>query len=131
MTNPLCNTLMPADVRQQVEDAIQRRLYVANGTTVMGGACWWRVLRIEAGNIMLLRGDGGQECREWDRLTWTQEQWREHVTIDGAGLFRKVGFWSFTPVNNPAADAIAYCHRDPCGAGHELHLLRELLEEKP
>jgi hypothetical protein len=108
------------DIYQQVEAAIQRALYVP---------LWYRPIRIEHDEIVMLWGDCGNPNRPEDLSRWTPEQWRECVTEEGAGLYRRVGMWDFVPANDPAADLIADAHRYPESVARELYRARLRIAE--
>ena len=93
-----------------------------------GRKTWWRPIRIENGNIVLLWGDCGNENRSSDLWFTTPDKWREMVSEDGAGLYKRVGIWDFVPAYDPAADCIKFCFADPEAAGRELYELRTLID---
>ena len=120
---------MSEAVYQQVEDAISRNLYVPSGTRVAGTSAWWRPIKIDLGHIIMLWGDCGREDRPEDLSLWTPERWRDVVSEDGRGLYRKVGLWSFWPAFNPAIDEVLFANRHPDSAGLELHRLKKEVAE--
>ena len=120
---------MSEAVYKQVEDAIQKKLYVPSGTRALGTPAWWRPIKIELGHIIMLWGDCGREDRPEDLIFWTPERWRAVVSEDGRGLYRKVGFWSFWPAFSHAIDEVLFANKHPDSAGLELHRLKNEVAE--
>ena len=116
-------------VYQQVERAIERDLYVPRGTRGIGTTAWYRPIRIQNGEIVMLWGDCGNPNHPEDLSRWTPEQWRECVTENGTGLYKRVGMWDFAPACDPAADLIAEAHRYPESVARELYRARLRIAE--
>jgi hypothetical protein len=103
----------------QVEDAIARELHISGRyRTPLGGLSYEYPVAIEDGNIVLRDGDCG--LSKGVRIITTDE-WAK---LARGGLWRRVGMWSFTLADDPAASDIAWCHRSPEAAGYQLHRLR-------
>lgn len=115
---------MSEQTYQIIERAIRGQLYVARGTSSLGGPAWRRPIRIENGDVVMLWGDCGIESRPEDLCRWTLDEWREAAGEDGQYMYRKVGLWAFAPADDPATDDIRYAHTSPESAGRQLHRLR-------
>lgn len=107
---------MSEQIYLQVEDAIRRRLHVRRARA-SGGYSYWHPLSIQDGNIVLRDSDLGQRTR-----TITTDEWAE---LAEHGVWQLVGIWDFVRADDPAAGAIAYCHRNPNAAGRELYQHRQ------
>ena len=108
--------------QDQVRDAIRRKLHVAV-LRPWGKETRW-VYRYPVsidGEIVVMRDSDCGLAKP--SMRWTLDEWRTHVK-DGGGLLRQVWFWDFAPAEDPAADAIEFCHRSPESAGRELFRLR-------
>ena len=117
-------------IYHQVHDAINRKLYVSLGKRPSGYPAYWRPIKIDGDDIVMLWGDCGIESNPNDLRILNSKEWRSFVDEDGNGLFKKVGFWDFTPAHDPAADCIAEAHRNPWSVGRELYELRKLAKAK-
>jgi len=114
-------------IYQQVEAAIKGKLHVLTPRPNHFLDPWtWRYpVGIEHGNILMRDSDCGLAKPV---MTWTTDQWRERVSPEGDGLYRKVGMWDFVPADDPAVDCIRWCHSAPESAGRELYRLRQEIE---
>lgn len=112
---------MSEAIYEQVEDAIVRKLHLGAPSKAMSmyGMHWHYPVAIELGDIVMRDSDCGLAKPTW---TITPEEWERRASV--YGLWRKVGFWSFAEADDPAADAIAFCERNPHSAGRELYRLR-------
>jgi hypothetical protein len=117
------------DVYQQVESAIREELYVPRGTRAIGTTAWYRPIRIELGEIIMLWGDCGNPNNPADLSRWSPDEWRECVNANGDGLYRRVGMWDFEPASDPAADLIESAHRYPESVARELYQARLRIAE--
>jgi len=117
---------MSEQIYEQVESAITSHLHLGGrgGNMTVHGMSWDYPVGIELGNIVLRDSDCGLVKPTWEITT---DEWRERV--EHYGLYKKVGFWSFVPADDPAASTIAFCERHPHSAGRELYKLR--MEAKP
>ncbi len=110
---------MDAAVREQVEDAIRRNLYIGGRyRTPLGGMSFEYPVEVLLEEIVLRDGDCGlaKPTRAIAADEWTR--------CAMSGLWKKVGLWSFVKADDEAADAIRFCHEFPSAAGTELHRLR-------
>ena len=120
------NEIERQEIYNQVQDAIKRKLHLGMPpkTTSMYGIHWQYPDKIEDDKIIMRDSDCGSvkpvipiDFEEWDRR------------IKEFGLWKKVGLWSFVEADNPAAECIKFCHKDPESAGRELYRIRKLLSE--
>lgn len=113
------------NTKNQIEFAIENNLYVAQGTRASREPAWWRPIRVEGDEVVMLWGDCGREDRPEDLARWSMEEWISAAHQDGYGLFTRVGMWNFAPAQEPAVGEIEYAHRHPDSAGKELYELKE------
>lgn len=117
---------MSESIYMQVEQVIAKRLHVAVRNTGPYSRVGYRYpVGIELGDIVLRDSDCGTAKPV---IIWTPAEWADRV--ERGGLHRQVGFWDFTPADNPAASCIRHCHENPQAAGCELYELRKLRAPK-
>lgn len=88
----------------------------------MNSWVYYRPTRIDQNTIVMRDLDCGMvRTPVW----WTPEYWQERLKD---GIWRHVGNWEFVRADDPAADSIAWCHRDPNSAGREMYRLQQELE---
>lgn len=106
-------------------EAIDRNLYLGAPPKAMSmyNMHWNRPVRVEDDKIIMEDGDCGG-CKP----TWsiTFEEWER--CVEQYGLWKSAGIWSFIPFDDPAANAIRLCERDPHSAGRRLYELEEIVK---
>jgi hypothetical protein len=113
---------MSEAIYQQVEDAIARKLHLGRGYWGLGPKYCYPIA-IEHGDIIVRDSDCGLVK---PTMTLTTDAWAEMV--EKYGLWKKTGFWHFTPADDPAANLIRSANRSPSWAGHEIYELRKRVE---
>ena len=109
---------------EQIQDAIKRKLYVFVKTpikkTPLDTDLYLLPVEVSGDTIRLVDRSSGDWYHDW-----TIEQWKEHVSDTGQGLYRKTGVWDFTEADNPAFDLIKFCTRNPESAGNRIYYLEK------
>lgn len=116
------------DVREEVEDAIRRKLHIRVPCKPPNTQALRYPEKIE-GDVIVMRDSDCGPARP--TISWTPQEWRDAVGsfTDGfKNLWIQVGFWSFELATEPAVDDINFCHTNPAAAGRRLFQLRKELE---
>jgi len=120
---------MDKHVRELAKRAAADGLYIVLGTKSTGYPIYWRVLRVASGTVVVLYGDCGNPKRHEDLSLLTPGEFLDAAGKNGEYLFKKVGFWSFAPANDPAAKWIELANKNPSIAGNKIYCLQEEVKQ--
>lgn len=109
----------------ELREIAERKLYFRYGSTLQGGMSWWYPDKEQPDpeNTVVIRDGDCGEVRPTRAIS--REEFDRRVR--DYGLWRSVGLWSFTRADDPAANLIRSCERNPHGAGHRIYRLEERL----
>ena len=100
---------MSEAVYLQAEQAIENGWLVESDYPRRSGNWYYRVVRIETGNIIVKAYDFAYAREE----EWSPDDWRKFVAEDGTGLFAKTGLYSFAPADDPTISEKRAAHMNP------------------